>query len=213
SWRLLAGGLAPWLSHRSYSTTSAEPPLSNFNSYWDIPDAGGHRHGRRRVGSGRPRRWTVALVAVQLASEVNLDRCHDPGPAPAYSLVEFATVVSAQHSRTIRYARDVILYSLNVVGCCRSAAVKSEMSVTIEERMHKNASWLVTAAVCMELVVLADRRVAQTGADKAKTQPPAVGTLVITLGTAGGPLPRKDRAQSSNLLVVNRTLYLIDAGG
>ena len=37
SWRLLAGGLSPWLSHRSYSTTSEEPPLSNFNSYRDIP--------------------------------------------------------------------------------------------------------------------------------------------------------------------------------
>jgi glutamyl/glutaminyl-tRNA synthetase len=37
SWRLLVGGLSPWLSHRSYSTTSEEPPLSNFNSYWDIP--------------------------------------------------------------------------------------------------------------------------------------------------------------------------------
>lgn len=79
--------------------------------------------------------------------------------------------------------------------------------------MHTKASWLVIAAVCMELVVLADRSAAQTGANKAKTQPPAVGTLVITLGTAGGPLPRKDRAQSSNLLVVNGTLYLIDAGG
>src|SRR5690348_15297900 len=39
------------------------------------------------------------------------------------------------------------------------------------------------------------------------------GTVVITLGTGGGPLPRKDRAQSSNLLVVNGTFYLIDAGG
>ncbi|MGB6662993.1 MAG: MBL fold metallo-hydrolase [Xanthobacteraceae bacterium] len=39
------------------------------------------------------------------------------------------------------------------------------------------------------------------------------GTILITLGTAGGPLPRKDRAQSSNLLVVNGTPYLIDAGG
>ena len=38
SWRLLVGGLSPWLSHRSYSTTSEEPPLSNFNSYRDIPD-------------------------------------------------------------------------------------------------------------------------------------------------------------------------------
>src|ERR1700742_2324238 len=38
-------------------------------------------------------------------------------------------------------------------------------------------------------------------------------TTLITLGTAGGPLPRADRAQSSNLLIVNSTLYLIDAGG
>lgn len=38
------------------------------------------------------------------------------------------------------------------------------------------------------------------------------GTTLITLGTAGGPMPRKDRAQSSNLLVINNTLYLIDAG-
>jgi ribonuclease BN (tRNA processing enzyme) len=38
-------------------------------------------------------------------------------------------------------------------------------------------------------------------------------TTLITLGTAGGPVPRADRAQSSNLLIVNGTLYLIDAGG
>lgn len=35
---------------------------------------------------------------------------------------------------------------------------------------------------------------------------------LITLGTAGGPLPQKDRAQSSNLLIVNGDLYLVDAG-
>jgi ribonuclease BN (tRNA processing enzyme) len=39
------------------------------------------------------------------------------------------------------------------------------------------------------------------------------GTTLITLGTAGGPVPRADRAQPSNLLIVNGTLYLIDAGG
>ena len=50
-------------------------------------------------------------------------------------------------------------------------------------------------------------------ADRAMAQSPAPsGTTLITLGTAGGPLPRKDRAQSSNLLAVNGTLYLIDAG-
>jgi ribonuclease BN (tRNA processing enzyme) len=49
-------------------------------------------------------------------------------------------------------------------------------------------------------------------ADKANAQGSATGTHIITLGTRGGPLPTKDRAQSSNLLVVNGTLYLIDAG-
>src|SRR4029453_7712017 len=38
------------------------------------------------------------------------------------------------------------------------------------------------------------------------------GTRLITVGTAGGPRPRADRAQSSNLLIVNNTPYIIDAG-
>src|SRR5262249_39397238 len=43
SWRLLLAGCSPWLRHRSYSTTSAEPPHSNFNSYRDIPQTRGER--------------------------------------------------------------------------------------------------------------------------------------------------------------------------
>ena len=39
SWRLLVGGLAPAASHHSCTTSSEEPPLSNFNSQWDIPPA------------------------------------------------------------------------------------------------------------------------------------------------------------------------------
>ena len=35
---------------------------------------------------------------------------------------------------------------------------------------------------------------------------------LITLGTAGGPSARPGRAQSSNLLTVNGTYYVIDAG-
>jgi ribonuclease BN (tRNA processing enzyme) len=38
------------------------------------------------------------------------------------------------------------------------------------------------------------------------------GTRLITLGTRSGPRPTIDRAQSSNLLIVNGTYYLIDAG-
>jgi len=46
----------------------------------------------------------------------------------------------------------------------------------------------------------------------AQTKPAAKGTILVTLGTSGGPLPRPGRTQSSNLLVVNGTPYLIDAG-
>lgn len=38
------------------------------------------------------------------------------------------------------------------------------------------------------------------------------GTRIVTVGTAGGPAPRAGRAQSSNLLIVNGTPYVIDAG-
>jgi ribonuclease BN (tRNA processing enzyme) len=37
-------------------------------------------------------------------------------------------------------------------------------------------------------------------------------TRLITLGTVAGPPPRPHRAQFSNLLIVNGTLYVIDAG-
>jgi ribonuclease BN (tRNA processing enzyme) len=41
---------------------------------------------------------------------------------------------------------------------------------------------------------------------------PSSTTRLITVGTAGGPVPRAARAQSANLLVVNGAPYLIDAG-
>lgn len=75
--------------------------------------------------------------------------------------------------------------------------------------MYANASWwMLTAAVSLGLAVVAGDSRAQT----AGTKTPATGTQIVTLGTRGGPLPSKDRAQSSNLLVVNGTLYLVDAG-
>jgi ribonuclease BN (tRNA processing enzyme) len=42
--------------------------------------------------------------------------------------------------------------------------------------------------------------------------PDAGGVRIVTLGTAAGPMPRKGRTQSSNLLIVNGALYVIDAG-
>jgi ribonuclease BN (tRNA processing enzyme) len=62
----------------------------------------------------------------------------------------------------------------------------------------------IMLAVCIALFACAGPAAAQSTATK--------GTVLITLGTAGGPLPRAARAQSSNLLVVNGTPYLIDAG-
>ena len=64
------------------------------------------------------------------------------------------------------------------------------------------------------LAIVAALAMTATGARiMAQNAPANAGTTLITLGTGGGPLPRPDRAQSSNLLIVNGALYLIDVGG
>lgn len=70
----------------------------------------------------------------------------------------------------------------------------------------------LSLAILLGLAIAASGRAgfAQTGESAAKQ--PVSGTRLITLGTAGGPLPRASRAQSSNLLIVNGALYLVDAG-
>ena len=60
-------------------------------------------------------------------------------------------------------------------------------------------------ATTMMLIV-----VASIGCEKGLAQ--ETKSRLITLGTRGGPVPTKDRAQSSNVLTVNGTNYLIDAG-
>jgi ribonuclease BN (tRNA processing enzyme) len=70
--------------------------------------------------------------------------------------------------------------------------------------MRKLTMLLLAAAATL---AFADASFAQSAAPPAKT-----GTKLITVGTAGGPVPRAGRAQSANLLVVNGTPYLIDAG-
>ncbi len=49
-------------------------------------------------------------------------------------------------------------------------------------------------------------------AAQTNTPPSKVETRLITLGTVAGPPPRPHRAQFSNLLIVNDTLYVVDAG-
>src|SRR5471032_2478410 len=76
---------------------------------------------------------------------------------------------------------------------------------TGEDRMTTKTLWLLAGLFKAALTNGAPAQSGPLAAEK--------GTKLITLGTGGGPLPRKERAQSSNLLIVNGTLYLIDAGG
>jgi ribonuclease BN (tRNA processing enzyme) len=75
----------------------------------------------------------------------------------------------------------------------------------MEANVRKLFSLLFTTLI--SIVTLAHESVAQTSAAPSKT-----GTRLITLGTAGGPSTRPERAQSSNLLTVNGIHYVVDAG-
>jgi ribonuclease BN (tRNA processing enzyme) len=72
--------------------------------------------------------------------------------------------------------------------------------------MQKLLLLLFTAAL-ISIAALAHESRAQTSPAPSKT-----GTRLITLGTTAGPPPRAHRAQSSNLLIVNGSLYVVDAG-
>jgi hypothetical protein len=64
--------------------------------------------------------------------------------------------------------------------------------------MHRPSSWLLAAFIVSGFAVSAKDSSAQSPGAA-----PKAGTRLITLGTAGGPVPRAKRAQSSNLLIVN----------
>src|SRR6516225_6661446 len=72
--------------------------------------------------------------------------------------------------------------------------------------MRKIGSFLILGLVVFLIGAMA-KTVAQTNTPASK-----VGTRLITLGTVAGPPPRVHRAQFSNLLIVNDTLYVVDAG-
>lgn len=76
--------------------------------------------------------------------------------------------------------------------------------------MRQRSGWFVAALACAAMAAFAVNGAALV----ARAQAPSgqAGTRLITLGTAGGPLPQKKRTQSSNLLIVRGHLYLIDAG-
>ena len=64
-------------------------------------------------------------------------------------------------------------------------------------------------AILVPLLVVA---LVNAGAAQPEGGAGTAGTRLITLGTVAGPPPRPHRAQSSNLLIVNGTPYVIDAG-
>ena len=75
--------------------------------------------------------------------------------------------------------------------------------------MQRLRSFRIASLVAIGIVALTDGSRAQPSAG---TSPPKSGTRLITLGTRSGPTPTVGRAQSSNLLIVNGALYIIDAG-
>ena len=68
---------------------------------------------------------------------------------------------------------------------------------------------LVGASIAAIAIPAVSEISAQTSGGMSTQQ---TASRLITLGTRGGPIPSKDRAQSSNLLIVNDTYYIIDAG-
>jgi ribonuclease BN (tRNA processing enzyme) len=75
--------------------------------------------------------------------------------------------------------------------------------------MRRLSSLLIASIVAISIVSLTDSSQAQPNQG---ASPSKYGTRLITLGTRSGPTPIVGRAQSSNLLIVNGSQYLIDAG-
>jgi ribonuclease BN (tRNA processing enzyme) len=69
---------------------------------------------------------------------------------------------------------------------------------------------LVTGLACA--LLCASRAAAPASAPAPGPGPAAKVTRLITLGTQGGPRPSAERAQAANVLLVNGTPYLVDAG-
>jgi ribonuclease BN (tRNA processing enzyme) len=73
--------------------------------------------------------------------------------------------------------------------------------------MEKSRLFLISSFAVFLIGATTHETVAQTNTAQSKAE-----TRLITLGTVAGPPPRPHRAQFSNLLIVNGTLYVIDAG-
>jgi hypothetical protein len=83
---------------------------------------------------------------------------------------------------------------------CAGRALAEGTTILRTRHTQKLSSLLFTTLISISIITLAHKSMAQTSAAPSKT-----GTRLITLGTSGGPSPKPDRAQSSNLLTVNGT--------
>ncbi len=81
------------------------------------------------------------------------------------------------------------------------------LRVRLVPQMQILPSRLIAILISISIFALASESMAQTSA-----APTMVGTRLITLGTLSGPNPQAHQAQSSNLLIVNGVMYVIDAG-
>ena len=72
--------------------------------------------------------------------------------------------------------------------------------------MQKLSPVLSAILISISIIAFARENMAQS------SEAPKKGTRLVTLGTRAGPTPTVGRAQSSNLLIVNGTLYVVDAG-
>jgi ribonuclease BN (tRNA processing enzyme) len=77
-----------------------------------------------------------------------------------------------------------------------------------EENMQKLSSVLFAILISISIIAVARESMAQSS----EAPLPQKGTRLLTLGTRGSPFPTVGRAQSSNLLIVNGALYVVDAG-
>jgi ribonuclease BN (tRNA processing enzyme) len=75
--------------------------------------------------------------------------------------------------------------------------------------MQRLSFALFTTLISMSMISLACECRAQNAGG---TMPPKTGSRLITLGTRGGTIPMVGRAQSSNVLIVNGAVYVVDAG-
>src|SRR4029077_18993192 len=97
-------------------------------------------------------------------------------------------------------------------SCDIAASSSAAVRFTPTESAMRLSRLMSAMLVAMTIVT---QMAAGQNAQPVQTPPPAAApkiTRLILLGTQGGPRVNADRAQSANVLIVNGTPYLIDAG-